>query len=195
MDMTGIGSGRTLHIATTNAGKLREIERYLEPLDIRVRQLEASFVEVQADTLEEVVIYGMGRLMSDGLSDVMFIKDDSGLFINALLGFPGVYSAYVNRTLSCGGLLRLMEGMEDRSAVFRTVIGLNEPGKGLTLLSGECRGTILDREAGRNGFGFDPVFVPEGHDRTFAQMTTEEKNSLSHRIRAVNELIKHLSRA
>jgi XTP/dITP diphosphohydrolase len=195
MDMTGIGSGRTLHIATTNVGKLREIERYLGPLDIKVKQLETSFIEVQADTLEEVVIYGMEKLMSEGLSDMMFMKDDSGLFIDALGGFPGVYSAYVNRTLSCRGLLRLMEDIKERRAVFRTVLGLNEPGKGLTLLSGECRGTISDREAGKNGFGFDPVFVPEGHDRTFAQMTTEEKNSLSHRIRAVDELIKHLSRA
>ncbi|MCU0798506.1 MAG: XTP/dITP diphosphatase [Candidatus Thermoplasmatota archaeon] len=193
--MTGIGSGRTLHIATTNVGKLREIERYLGPLDIKVKQLETSFIEVQADTLEEVVIYGMEKLMSEGLSDMMFMKDDSGLFIDALGGFPGVYSAYVNRTLSCRGLLRLMEDIKERRAVFRTVLGLNEPGKGLTLLSGECRGTISDREAGKNGFGFDPVFVPEGHDRTFAQMTTEEKNSLSHRIRAVDELIKHLSRA
>ncbi len=191
----GKDNKRTLHIATTNMGKLREIQRYLSPLDIEVILLGTPFVEVQADTLEDVVRYGMERLLSEGLSDMMFMKDDSGLFIKALGGFPGVYSAYINRTISCQGLLRLMDGLEDRRAVFRTVIGLNEPGRGMTVLTGECRGTITLVEAGRNGFGFDPIFVPDGHHRTFAQMSTDEKNSISHRIKAMEKLMEHLSRA
>jgi XTP/dITP diphosphohydrolase len=122
-----------------------------------------------------------------------FIKDDSGLFIDALKGFPGVYSSYVQKSIGNEGILRLMDGVENRAAYFRTVIGLFIPEKGISLFSGECRGSISSEIRGKQGFGYDPIFIPDGEDRTFAEMSLEEKNNISHRIRAIKGLVNFLS--
>ncbi len=118
--------------------------------------------------------------------------DDSGLFVRALDGFPGVYSSYAFRTLGCPGLLRLVEDETDRAATFRTSFGVLEKG-GPTVLEGVCHGSLAEEERGEGGFGFDPIFVPEGETRTFAEMDVEEKNALSHRGRAVAALAQHLA--
>ncbi len=122
--------------------------------------------------------------------------DDTGLEVAALGGEPGVHSARyatdghdhaANRAL----LLSRMEGKTDRSARFRTVIALIRGGEEV-LCEGEVRGTIAEAERGDKGFGYDSLFIPEGHSRTFAEMSAEEKNSLSHRARAVEALAKIL---
>ena len=181
-----------IKIVTMNPGKLKEIKRYLDPLDIEIGILESPFIEVQADTLEEVVQYGLDQLTSTLVNDISLIKDDSGLFIDALSGFPGVYSAYVQRTISNEGMIKLMEGVDDRGAVFRTVIGYRMKNGGTALFRGECRGTISKEISGKQGFGFDPIFIPEGESRTFAEMSLKEKNSMSHRIDALKKLIAYL---
>ena len=122
--------------------------------------------------------------------------DDTGLEVEALGGAPGVHSARyatdghdfaANNRL----LLKNLEGAENRRARFRTVISLLQGGEE-HLFEGIVEGRIIDREAGHEGFGYDPLFVPDGYTKTFAEMTTEEKNAVSHRARAVRKLAAYL---
>ncbi|MGA1820621.1 MAG: XTP/dITP diphosphatase [Thermoplasmatota archaeon] len=183
-----------MKLITGNTGKLKEIRRWLEPLGIEVTLLDREFVETQSDSLDEVILNGMEILEKEGGIEGAFIKDDSGLFIDSLSGFPGVYSSYVHRSIGNRGILKLMEGRTDRRASFRTAIGLYLPGEGVSLFRGECKGVLSLEERGKQGFGYDPIFVPEGEERTFAEMSVEEKNSISHRIRAIKGLVEFLSR-
>ena len=122
--------------------------------------------------------------------------DDTGLEVEALGGAPGVHSARyatdghdfaANNRL----LLKNLKGKANRRARFRTVISLLLDGEE-HLFEGIVEGRIIDRETGHEGFGFDPLFIPDGYDRTFAQMTTGEKNEVSHRARAVRKLAAYL---
>ena len=123
--------------------------------------------------------------------------DDTGLEVEALSGAPGVHSARFapgtdhDSQANMTYLLSLLEGKENRKARFRTVIALIL-GKEETLLDGIVEGEILKSPQGNSGFGYDPVFKPNESDRTFAQMTAEEKNAISHRGRATSKLLKKL---
>ncbi|MGA1865883.1 MAG: XTP/dITP diphosphatase [Thermoplasmatota archaeon] len=185
---------RTIYLLTRNNGKLKEIGRWLQPLGVEVKLLERTFLEAQADYLEEVILTGMELMDREGGIQDPFIKDDSGLFIEALNGFPGVYSEYVQRTIGNKGILSLMKDLTNRRAYFRTVIGFYQPGEGVSLLRGECPGAISFEERGKQGFGYDPIFIPQGDERTFAEMSVDEKNGLSHRIKAVKGLVDMLLR-
>lgn len=165
---------------TSNPGKLREARSYLGPLGVEVHGVKFPYPEIQADTLEEVAAYGVEWLAKR--LDEPFILDDSGLFIEALHGFPGVYSAYVFKTLGNDGILKLMEGIEDRRAYFKSVVAYWD-GE-MHIFTGTVHGNICLEKRGSGGFGFDPIFMPQGYERTFAEMTTEEKNTISHRGRA-----------
>ncbi|WP_297510145.1 XTP/dITP diphosphatase [Thermococcus sp.] len=170
-----------LAFITSNPGKVEEARKYFRPLGVEVYQLHFEYPEIQADTLEEVAEYG-ARWLAKKLDEPFFL-DDSGLFIEALKGFPGVYSAYVYRTLGIKGILKLMEGISDRRAYFKSVIAYWD-GE-LHIFTGRVDGEITTEARGKGGFGFDPIFRPAGFDKTFAEMTTEEKNVISHRGRAL----------
>ncbi len=170
-----------LAFVTSNPGKVEEVRRYLAPLGIDVYQLRVEYPEIQADSLEEVAEYGV-RWLAERI-DGPFFLDDSGLFIPALKGFPGVYSAYVYRTLGIEGILRLLAGVDDRGAYFKSIIAYWD-GE-LHVFEGRVDGVITREPRGSGGFGFDPIFRPSGFDRTFAEMTTDEKNRISHRGRAL----------
>lgn len=125
------------------------------------------------------------------------IADDSGLEVNALDGAPGVYSArYAGEAKDAAAnmakLLREMEGLEDRSARFRTVVALIDA-SGEYTFEGEVRGVITTEPRGTNGFGYDPVFLPEMSDLTFAELDGKMKNAISHRGQAVWKLVRFLS--
>lgn len=171
-----------LTFATGNAGKFAEARAVLEPLGHTLEQWDRGYPELQADTLGEVARAGVDALA--GVLEPPFFLEDAGLFVDALGGFPGVYSSYVHRTLGWEGVLKLLDGVDDRGARFEAVIGFAE-GKEVRLVRGVCPGTIAAVAAGEHGFGFDPVFVPEGHARTFAEMDVHEKAPLSHRGRAL----------
>ena len=186
---------RAVHFVTGNEGKLREIRELLGPHGIVVERSEMPFIEIQADSLEEVVEFGIAHIVErEKASDLTFFKEDAGLFIDELSGFPGVYSAYVQKTIGNEGILELMKGAVNRKAVFRAVIGLKEPGRPLILIKGECRGIISEDIRGNRGFGYDPIFIPDGEKLTFGQMDSEKKNTLSHRGRAARGLLSHLTR-
>jgi XTP/dITP diphosphohydrolase len=116
--------------------------------------------------------------------------EDAGLFVDALKGFPGPYAAYVYKTISNPGLLKLMENVKDRKATFRSVMAYYDGQSEPVCFEGEASGRIAYDEIWGNlktGFGFDPIFQPEGSKKTFAEMTIEEKNGFSHRANAIRK--------
>jgi len=124
------------------------------------------------------------------------IADDSGLEVDALNGEPGVFSAryageHGNHQKNINLLLQNLSGIQDRSAQFRCVITLILNGD-IYQFDGIIRGTIIEEKRGTQGFGYDPIFIPEGYNRTFAEMSMEEKNPISHRGLAVEKLIAFL---
>ncbi len=177
-----------ISVITSNPGKVREYQKELSDYGIEMVHLRHPYDEVQTSWLEEVVEKGMDALSAEGLRD--YIIDDSGMFVDALKGFPGVWSAYAQKTIGNSGILKLMDGVEDRGAVFRCCIGCDIGGE-RTIVTGECRGVIACAEKGTDGFGYDPIFSPDG-ERTFAEMPLDEKNAISHRGDAVRKLIEAL---
>ena len=168
---------------STNPGKFREVAAVLRPYGVRTRWKRRTLPEPQAETLEEVVGAKLDAVRD--LSGVVLVED-SGLFIPSLAGFPGVYSAHNLKTWKFAPILELLRG-RSRRAYFRTVAGLQR-GRRRALFSGEVLGAIADRPRGRQGFGYDPIFVPKGWDRTFAQAPAEAKNETSHRARALRKV-------
>ncbi|MHB1434689.1 MAG: non-canonical purine NTP pyrophosphatase [Thermoplasmata archaeon] len=176
-----------MKFATRNPGKLREVREILAAFGVKVEPLPKRFVEPQADNLHDVV-----RAKLDTVRAIpgTVLVEDSGLFLPGLGGFPGVYSAYISGLW--GGpeqfrpLLRALKGAP-RTAIFRTVAGVSIDGRD-HLFAGESRGTVTRRPRGSGGFGYDPIFVPVGERRTFAEMSAEEKNRYSHRGRALRKV-------
>lgn len=174
-----------LMFVTSNLHKFKEVSEVAARRGIKIVHHKLHYAEVQADELDEIAqlsVMGVTKL----LGKPCFVED-AGLFVRALHGFPGPYSNYVFRTLGNNGLLKLMDGEEDRQAEFRSVIGYCEPRKKPRIFTGKVVGNIATGPRGTKGFGFDPVFIPrEGDGRTFAEMSAAEKNHFSHRARAVD---------
>lgn len=179
---------KTIYFVTGNKGKLLEAKAKFSDLDIDITQKDLGYPEIQADSLEDVARFGADHIQQR--FNHAFILEDAGLFIDAVGGFPGVYSAYIFYKIGCSGILKLLEGFdgEKRKATFRSVYIYGEPGKKPLLFVGECRGKISSKALGDHGFGYDPIFIPEGETKTFAQMGTEEKNNLSHRGKSLDKL-------
>jgi XTP/dITP diphosphohydrolase len=188
---------RRLVVSTRNAHKVGEIREILGA-DFEVLDLSAisgvGEVEETGVTFEENAT--LKALAVSGNFDGWVIADDSGLEVDALGGAPGVWSARFsgpgatdasNRAL----LLEKLEGVrgKQRSARFRCVIVLARAGRKIAAFSGSVEGVIINQEKGSGGFGYDPLFVPEGHCETFAQLGAEVKNALSHRARALEGLL------
>jgi XTP/dITP diphosphohydrolase len=174
-----------LTLVTHNPGKVREFRAGLAGLSLDLHHLDRTYHELQADTLEEVASFGLQELAGEVKGN--FCLEDSGLFVNALAGFPGVYSAYVYRTVGLGGILKLLKGHEDRRAHFASVVALSWRGE-THLFRGESFGTVARAPRGTSGFGYDPIFIPEGSKRTFAELSLPEKLAASHRGRALEKL-------
>ncbi|MBE6522334.1 MAG: RdgB/HAM1 family non-canonical purine NTP pyrophosphatase [Thermoplasmata archaeon] len=179
-----------LKVITSNPGKVAEYQKAFDELGIEMEHYRLPYDEVQTSDLEEVVNKGMDEIISKGVRN--FIVDDTGLFIDSLKGFPGVWSAYAQKTIGNKGILKLMDGVEDRGAEFRCCIGCDIDGERIVVV-GVCRGYITESEKGADGFGFDPIFSPDGK-LTFAEMSIEDKNLISHRGNAVRLLIQQLNK-
>lgn len=168
----------TLRFVTGNAGKVNEVEALL---DTPVEQVDFAYVEPQASTLEPIAIAGAVESHTHLGGNDPLIVEDSGLFIEALRGFPGPYSAFVESTLGIERVWSLAESETDRSARFESVVAFTD-GRRVETFTGAVEGTIVSPR-GTGGFGYDPIFEVEG--RTLAERTTAEKNELSHRARAL----------
>jgi XTP/dITP diphosphohydrolase len=173
---------------SSNPGKFREARALLRPFGVELAWHRQTLREPQADSLAEVALAKLDAVRKVG---GYVLVEDSGLFIPSLQGFPGVYSAHFLTTWGFGPVLELLRH-RDRRAYFRTVAALGRNGRRWTF-TGEVRGTIAARPRGRNGFGYDPIFVPAGWTRTFAEATAEAKNRVSHRARAIRKVGRYLS--
>jgi len=179
-----------LTFVTTNAGKYREVRELLRPYGVRVRWKRRSLPEPQTPKLETVVRSKLAAVRD--LAGYVLVED-SGLFIPSLQGFPGVYSAHFYDLWRFGPLLELLR-TRNRTASFRAVAGVRR-GRRIWLFPGEVRGRIAARPAGAHGFGYDPIFIPDGRTRTFGQMSSAEKNQLSHRSQALHAVGRMLARS
>ena len=164
---------------TTNRHKFEEFRQLALPYGIEFDHLDLGYPEIQADDLGEIALAGARSVAAKVRGE--FFLEDSGLFIRNLSGFPGPYSSYVHRTIGNQGIIDLMRGRDDRRAFFLSVICHYDAG--FQLFEGRVQGRIATEARGSAGFGFDPVFVPEGEARTFAQMGID-KNRISHRGRS-----------
>lgn len=175
-------SRQRITFVTGNAGKVREMQAALGDA-YQIVADDRGYPEIQADTLEEVARSGAASLLEAGL-EPPFLLEDAGLAVTALRGFPGVYSRYAFDTLGCNGILRLLRDVEaeSRTAAFEAQIAYVDVAREVHLFTGTARGRIAEAARGEQGFGFDPIFVPDAGDgRTFAQMDAAEKGALSHR--------------
>lgn len=189
---------RTLVLSTNNKHKVEEIKDILKelPIDVLSKKdigLEDFEVVEDGSTLEENSVKKAKALAEK--TEYMVLADDSGLFVDRLNGDPGVYSSRYageegNDKKNNEKLLKEMKDipLEKRSARFKTVIALVTEEKEVITIKGECEGQIEFEPRGDNDFGYDPLFTPEGYDKTFAQLDGEIKNSISHRAKALEKV-------
>jgi XTP/dITP diphosphohydrolase len=180
--------------ATSNRGKLEEAKQVLGPLGFSVQSHDGKGIEIQADTTAEVAVYSVREAVKKARQPILV--EDAGLFVDALGGFPGVYSAYVLKTLGVDGIIVLLEKSRSRDARFVSSVAYCEPEGEPSVFDGSVKGTISDRPRGKGGFGFDPIFVPDGQKLTFGEFTLEDKCLVSHRGDALRKFARwwHTSR-
>jgi XTP/dITP diphosphohydrolase len=166
-------------IVTKNKNKASEIAAFFSGI-VEMTHVDFDCMEPQADSVMEIASTKAEHAYT--ALKIPIIVDDTGLFIDALSGFPGPYAAYVQDTIGNEGVLRLMEGKEMRNAHFTTAVAYADA-TGVRVFSGRIDGTITTIERGTEGFGYDPIFAVG--TKTFAEMTTTEKNDLSHRANAL----------
>ncbi|MDG2342865.1 MAG: RdgB/HAM1 family non-canonical purine NTP pyrophosphatase [Cytophagales bacterium] len=182
---------------TGNKNKLREVQKLL--LSYNLLSLEDLDFSDDIPEMEDT-IEGNAFLKADHIHKkfgVSCFSDDTGLFIESLDGQPGVMSARFagsncNSEDNISLVLEMLSGIENRKAFFRTVICLIVNGK-VNYFHGEVKGQISKEKAGDKGFGYDPIFIPDGFDKTFSEFTLDKKNELSHRALAVNKLVNFLN--
>ncbi|CAK7086697.1 non-canonical purine NTP pyrophosphatase [Tissierella sp. P1] len=189
---------RKLVVSTGNQHKVEEIKNILEGLSIEVvskKDVGLGDLEVIEDgeTLEENSLK-KAKALAERL-DYMVLADDSGLFVDILNGEPGVYSSRYageegNDKKNNNKLLEELEDipLKERNAEFKTVIVLITEDKESIIVYGECKGKVGFELKGKNGFGYDPLFTPDGYDKTFGELGEEIKNKISHRAKALENL-------
>jgi XTP/dITP diphosphohydrolase len=187
-----------LIVATRNAHKTGEIRAMtsgrFEVLDV------TSFPECPEIEETGTTFLENARLKAEGISRVVagwVLSDDSGLEVDALGGAPGVWSSSFggeegNHAKNNGRLIEEMAGKPERSARFRCTMVLARDGKEVAHFSGTVEGRIIDEPRGGAGFGYDPMFIPDGYEQTFSELGDEVKNTLSHRSRALAKALAHL---
>lgn len=186
-------------IATNNQNKINEIKSKLVDTEIEIfSPLELGIIDLKviedADTLEGNALLKAKAFYNK--SGMPSISDDTGLFVETLNGQPGVYSAryagdQANSIDNCNKLLNNLKDIENRNAYFETVICYYD-GNNTNYLSGKCKGKITKEYKGNNGFGYDPIFIPDGYELTFAELSKDVKNKISHRGLAVDNFIKFI---
>jgi XTP/dITP diphosphohydrolase len=189
---------KQLRFLTGNAGKYHEAEVVfkMEIPSVTLKQDTSPLLEVQSDSLEEVAKFKLKSLVEgQGKRAESCFTEDAGFFVNPhLKGFPGVYSAYVQKAIGNAAILKLMDGVTDRRCHFSACIAFySAKTRDICTFSGIVEGTVSVAQRGTGGFGFDPIFVPnEIPTKTFAEVSAEEKSKISHRGRALANFIAFL---
>lgn len=175
-----------ISFATENRHKLREVQSILEPLNVKVNWARTRKVEIQSNDLSEIAKFSAEEVSKRVYGQV--VVEDAGLFVESLSNFPGPFSAFVLKTIGIAGIVKLMAGNPTREAQFRSAVAVATNGRLLAIFKGTIKGSITQSPRGKGGFGFDPIFVPQGKNKSFAQLSTNSKNSISHRGKAFKAL-------
>lgn len=184
-----------LILASHNKGKLAELDKMLTPYGVAVTSSAALDLIEPEET--ETTFHGNAKIKALSAMEATgkpSLADDSGLSCYALNGAPGVYSARWagpdrDFDLAMARIAEEIKKFEDHRAAFVSVLAFAVPGKDVQFFEGRCEGTIVYPPKGSNGFGYDPIFIPEGSVRTFGQMTPDQKEKYSHRAIALKKFI------
>ncbi|MHA1490996.1 MAG: RdgB/HAM1 family non-canonical purine NTP pyrophosphatase [Promethearchaeota archaeon] len=186
-----------IYFVTKNDHKFLEVQELFQKtiLNYTIKQANIETLEIQSSKIKEVALFKLNSVKKK-ISSSYFVED-AGFFVDhPLKGFPGVYSSYIFRTIGNEGILKLIENFNKSLAHFSAVIALYfKPLDKIIFFNGEIKGKISNTMRGKQGFGFDPIFIPdEIKDKTFAELSTEEKNEISHRGRAFKKLLSFLKK-
>lgn len=185
---------KNLTFVTGNKHKLAEVQALMKSNQIKMEIIASKIEpkELQANTLEEVAKFKL--LSVKEWIKPPYIIEDAGFFVDDVChGFPGVYSSYVMKTIGYNGILKIMEHSKERKAHFESVIGYMDEYYQIRLYKGINEGKVSLEARGESGFGFDPIFISDDTpNRTFAELSMEEKNNISHRRRAMMKFIADL---
>ena len=178
----------TINFITSNLGKVREFKQILEP-EIKVSHIRLSYPEIRSEDSQEIA-RNSAKELAEKLNKKIVVED-SGLFIKALNGFPGTYSATIHKKIGLNGILKLMKGIKDRECIYRSAVAYCEPKKKPISFLGEEKGKISESARGNFGFGHDPIFIPDGSGKTYGEMKNAEE-AKKFRRRAVEKLRNYL---
>ncbi len=181
-----------LYFVTENIHKYNEVAEifHKEKINFQLKHCNLKTVEIQANSNRDIALHKLNSV-KDKINGSFFIED-AGFYVDEPLnGFPGVYSSYVFKTIGNEGILKLIDDFENTKAHFSALIALYlQPRDKIFLFEGVVKGIVSNKIRGAHGFGFDPVFIPaEMPGKTFGELTTEEKNKISHRGKALKQLI------
>lgn len=201
--MEGIGQVERIIIASRNKGKINEFKKLFEKEGVTVLSLDDLDMTIPEIEETGATFHENAKIKAETVASIVnepVIADDSGLVVDALNGRPGVYSARyagepTDDVKNYEKVLDELEAVEEknRTARFVSVLALSRPGEETLFFEGKCEGKIAYEPKGEHGFGYDPIFIPDGYDVTMAQLTGDEKNKISHRFHALERLKKWLT--
>lgn len=168
--------------ATGNEGKIIEAQAILE--------IPVEVVTIQIDEVQSMDLEYVARRKTEEAYKMLkkpVITDDVGVFIEAWNGFPGPFAKFILDELGNVRILEILENETNRNVIVKSAIGYHD-GKEVHVFTGEVRGTLAFKEEGTDGWGFDPIIIPDGQNQTYAQMASNKKNQLSHRKKALDKL-------
>lgn len=180
---------RQITFVTSNKGKMREAQEILGDEHVVIQALD--LVEIQSMDIGEIARFKVNQAYEKLQQPV--IVDDVGLYVSAWGGFPGPFVKFMTPHGSNDLLLRLLKDENDRSVILKAAIGFHD-GEEARVFIGALPGTLAESPKGKNGWGFDPILIPKGYEKTFAEMGPEVKHSMSHRGQALRALKSYLEK-
>ena len=163
-------------LVTGNWAKIAQAKEVLEPLGVEVDNVKMDTIEIQANSVEEVAAYSAKWASNELHANV--VKNDTGIMVEALNGFPAAYTHYAADTIGEDGLLKLMKGVENRKACFVQALAFCEYGKEPVVFKSITEGTIAKRKSGKYGWAWDFIFIPKGENKTLASFPDSKRFKL-----------------
>jgi len=181
-----------INFVTRNSNKFNEVYDLFQKENIKFDLIQSNIetTEIQANSCRDVAIFKLNSIREK--LDGSFFIEDAGFFVDSPLnGFPGVYSSYIFKSIGNRGILKLIDDFENSKAHFTAVIALYfQPTNKIFIFEGIVKGKVSDKIKGNQGFGFDPIFIPnEIPDKTFGELSLEEKSAISHRGKAFKQIV------
>ena len=182
-----------IYFATGNDHKYKEIASILKQINMEVKKFPTERIEIQDSDPEKIAKFSLEMIEN---APKRIFNEDSGISIDCLEGFPGPYSSYVYKTIGNEGILKLLQGKENRNATFYSIIAYKDENERIHVFRGETKGVISEKITRGEGWGFDPIFIPitkDGNKLTYSELGFKVKNTLSHRSKSVEKFSKFLS--